>query len=218
MNPLARLSPNARRYVMFGVGGVVVLLALLSRRSSGPALPAGDPTITTTAAKPGPSLGGGTPGDFSTDNTGFLGQLSGDVTAGLGQVSLGLQGVQDSNAYVTAGLGDVNAGILALSRQFAQTPAPGSGGPSVGQPAAIDPGAGGSAAPAAAAVAVKAQPVVISSRPQPRTPSQSPAAAGPKKGFLFVQDSGPRSGLSYNVVKTAKGGVRVYENGDRIGR
>jgi hypothetical protein len=52
---------------------------------------------------------------------------------------------------------------------------------------------------------------------QNTAPATSPGAAAPKAGFKFVQSSGSRAGMSYNLVKRPDGQwVRVYENGDRI--
>lgn len=45
---------------------------------------------------------------------------------------------------------------------------------------------------------------------------RAPAAAAPKPGYNFVQDSGPRAGQSYNVVTKNGKKYRFYANGDKV--
>jgi hypothetical protein len=50
------------------------------------------------------------------------------------------------------------------------------------------------------------------------SPIKGTTTTKPKPGFQFVQTTGTRAGLSYNLVnsKDGKKKVRVYENGDRV--
>lgn len=43
-----------------------------------------------------------------------------------------------------------------------------------------------------------------------------PYSTTPVKGFQFVQDHGPREGMSYNIVKIGTRKYKVYANGERI--